>query len=116
MMPRRMRNVLAAVAAVVVLASCSVFAPPAAPTNPQSYQQSVAYGYAQLAGAYGLLGDLVERRRISLPEAQATLKQLDELRAAMDAASAINDVQRLQSVTQGLIAIETTLKQKAQQQ
>ena len=31
-------------------------------------------------------------------------------------ASAINDVQRLQSVTQGLIAIETTLKQKAQQQ
>lgn len=111
-MLRRTRDVFAALVIAVALASCAAFAPPA---PPQSYQQSVAYGYAQLAGAYGLLGDLAERQRITATEARSTLKQLDELRAALDAASAVNDIQRLQSVTQGLIAIESNLKQRAEQ-
>lgn len=110
----RLKRKVAAVLAAAALASCSQFsAPPVTP--PSSAEQVVAYGYAQLASSYNLLSDLASRQRIGYADASRTLRQLDEIKLALDAASTAGDTKSVSSITQGLVAIETALKARASQ-
>lgn len=112
----RLRNVAFAAAIALSMGGCTWLANQQQQvTQPQSFQQSASYAYAQIAGLYNLLADLVQRGRISTPDAQAALRQIDEAKAALDIASAANDGKSIASITQGLIAIETTLKAKEAQ-
>jgi hypothetical protein len=116
---RRVRNITAIALLTLSLGSCawlqSLMQPEVPITKPQTAQQSTAYAYTQIAGLYNLLADLTTRGRISVPDAKKALANIDELRAALDVASASGDAKGLASVTQGLIAIETTLKARASQ-
>lgn len=110
----RMRSLIVAIFVALGVAGCSVLEQQqSAVVAPQSVAQTAAYAYAQLAASYGLLADMVERKRIAGADARKVLGQLDSLRMTLDAASASGDANGVQSITQGLMAIEQTLKARS---
>jgi len=57
-------------------------------TAPRNVDDSIAYGYSQVAAARGTAAALLERGAISVPDAKRVQSQADQARAALDAARA----------------------------